>query len=169
MWLPPAVRTGAISLAVLLVVLGRPRSGTPDDRSPPKPELAVLRGKVVELGPYLSEKFQVPMDEDFGKASLVLVTQSGGVHPLIKDVRSRGFFMDKRLRDRDVELHVHNYPGLPFVRVIDAYSFKDGKKHKVDYWCTICSIATFQPGPCPCCQDEIGLRERPVDESKAGQ
>jgi hypothetical protein len=170
MWFRSATRTaGAISIGIILAVLVGLRSGTRDERSPPRPELAVLRGKVVELGPHLMDKFQVPMDEDLGKAILVVVTKLGEVHPLIKDIRSRGFFMDKRLRDREMELHVHKYPSLPFVRLIDVYSFKDGKRHKVDYWCTICAISTFQPGPCPCCQDEIKLRERPADETGAAR
>ncbi len=135
----------------------------------PKYESIVLRGKVVELGPHLRQAVNVPMDDDAGKAAVALVTDSGEVHPLVKDVRSRGFWMDKRLRDRSMELHVHKFPGLPFVRLIDVYSFKDGKKYAVDYWCTVCAITTFEPGPCPCCQDEIELRERPVDKIKPGQ
>jgi hypothetical protein len=135
----------------------------------PKYETIVLRGKVVELGPYLLDRHQVAVDEDAGKSVVVLATDAGEVHPLVKDVRSRGFWMDKRLRDRPMELHVQKLPGLPFVRLIDVYSFKDGKKYRVDYWCAICAITTYQPGPCPCCQDEIELRERPVDEIKPGE
>ena len=135
----------------------------------PKYESVVLHGKVVELGSHVLQSFGVPMDDDAGKAVVALVTDSGEVHPLVKDIRSRGFWMDKRLRDRPMELHLHKFPGLPFVRLIDVYSFNDGKKFAVDYWCTVCAITTFQPGPCPCCQEEIELRERPVDEIKPGQ
>jgi hypothetical protein len=134
-----------------------------------KPEPVTLRGRVVELGPHANTTFGVPMDDELGKAVIVLVTTAGEVHPLVRDVRSRGFFLDKRLRDREMELHVHKYAGLPFVRVIDAYSFRNGKKHQVDYWCDICAITTYQPGPCPCCQDEIQLRERPVAEIQPGR
>jgi hypothetical protein len=131
--------------------------------------LALLRGKVIELGPYLMARYQMPMDDDVGKNTVVLLTDSGEVHPLIKDLRSRGYWMDKRLRDRPMELHVHKFPGVPFVRLIDAYSLKDGKKYRVDYWCAVCAITTYEPGPCPCCQDEIELRELRVDEIKPGQ
>jgi hypothetical protein len=138
-------------------------------RDPAKYESIVLHGKVIELGPYVAERHDVAIDEDAGKVVLVLVTDSGEVHPLVKDVRSRGFWIDKRLRDRPMELRLHKFPGLPFVRLMDVYSFKEGKKYSVDYWCTICAITTYQPGPCPCCQDEIELRERLVDEIKPGQ
>ena len=118
-------------------------------RKSPSPKYAsvVLRGNVVELGPHVLKVFNVPMDDDVGKAVVALVTDSGEVHPIVKDVRSRGFWMDKRLRDRPLELHIHKFPGLPFVRVIDTYSFKNGKKLAVDYWCTVCAITTFEPGP----------------------
>jgi hypothetical protein len=152
---------GSAALSAFLVSAGGPQT----ERQAPKPELVILRGTVTELGPYLADAFQVPMDNDLGKATLALVTDSGTVHPLIKDMRSRGFFLDQRLRDRPMELHVHRYAGLPYVRVIDVYSFKDGRKHKVDYWCAVCAISTFQGGPCPCCQDEIELRELPVEEA----
>jgi hypothetical protein len=147
----------------------KPQDDRPDKPKPQssKYESIVLRGTVLELGPHLLQAFSVAMDDDLGKAVVALVTDSGEVHPLVKDVRSRGFWMDKRLRDRPMELHVHKFPGLPFVRLIDTYSFKDGKKYAVDYWCTVCAITTFEPGPCPCCQDEIELRERPVGEIKS--
>ncbi len=151
------------SLAIVLIALASQESA----RQNAKYEIVVLRGKVVELGTHLKQTIQVPMDADFGKGVVALVTDSGEVFPLIKDIRSRGFFMDQRLRDRPMELHVHKYARLPFVRLFDAYSLKEGKKFKVDYWCTVCSIATFEPGPCPCCQDEIEFRERPATESQS--
>jgi hypothetical protein len=151
-----------------VVALAKPDADV-QRREPPKPQAVTLRGRVAELGSHMANAFGVPVDDELGKAVIVLVTATGEVHPLVRDVRSRGFFMDKRLRDREMELHVHKYPGLPFVRLIDAYSFKNGAKHQVDYWCDICAITTYQPGPCPCCQDEIQLRERPAAETKTAR
>lgn len=155
--LPRLVLLAGVCLST--VTLASDRAVTSE---PPKPELVVLRGKVVELGPHLLETFAVPIDEDQGKAAVVLVTDSGEVHPLIKDIRSRGFFLDERIRNRQMELVVHKYARLPFVRVIDVHSYKDGRRHKLDYWCDICAIITFQPGECPCCQGEVELREQAV-------
>jgi len=152
-WLVCSIVSGAMMLA---------SHAFPQTRQTPKYESIVVRGKVIELGPYVQQTFQVAMDDDAGKSTLALVTSTGEVHPLVKDLRSRGFWMDKRLRDRPMELHAHRFPGLPFLRLIDVYSLKDGNKYRVDYWCTVCAITTFQPGPCPCCQDEIELREQLV-------
>jgi hypothetical protein len=129
----------------------------------PKPDDGTLRGRVVEIGPHLKEHCDVLMDDDQGH-SVALVTDSGEVVPIVKDLRSRGLFMDERLRDRAMELEVHRYPKLPFVQVIEVYSLKGGKRYRVDYWCDVCAISTFQPGPCPCCQAEITLREKPVED-----
>ena len=158
------LRCVALTLVVFLALACFAQEPAAQRNRQPKYEPVVLRGRVVELGPHVLQAFNVPMDDDAGKSVVALVTASGDVHPLVKDVRSRGFWMDKRLRDRPMELHAHKFPGLPFLRLIDVYSFKDGKKHRVDYWCTICAITTYQPGPCPCCQDEIELRELPVEK-----
>ena len=34
---------------------------------------------------------------------------------------------------------------------------QDGKLRMVTYWCDICSIRSFTPGPCVCCQPETTL------------
>jgi hypothetical protein len=34
---------------------------------------------------------------------------------------------------------------------------QDGKLRMVTYWCDICSIRSFTPGPCVCCQRETTL------------
>lgn len=128
-----------------------------------KPRLEHLRGKVVELGVYARRELGLPFDDDVGRSIVALVLEGGDVVPLIKDVRSRGFFLDARFRDRPVELHVMRYDRFPFVRLVDAYSINDGRRFHLEYWCDICAITTYEPGPCPCCQDPIELRERLAD------
>ena len=150
----------------LAVVAGSVLAAARDDKpATPTPEAARLSGKIVEIGPYVKDHFGVTMDDEQGQ-SVALVTESGELYPIIKDLRSRGLFMDKRMHHRPMELEVHRYAGLPFLQVIEVYSVKEGKKYRVDYWCSICAISTFQPGPCPCCQAEIELREQEVEEGR---
>lgn len=40
---------------------------------------------------------------------------------------------------------------------------KDGKLKLITYWCDTCSIRTFTPGPCWCCQQETTLDLRDPD------
>lgn len=39
---------------------------------------------------------------------------------------------------------------------------KDGKRLMVTYWCDVCGIRSYTPGPCWCCQQEtaLDLREK---------
>jgi hypothetical protein len=41
---------------------------------------------------------------------------------------------------------------------------KDGKLKLVSYWCDICSIRAYTPGPCVCCQRETELELREPDQ-----
>lgn len=41
---------------------------------------------------------------------------------------------------------------------------KDGKLKMITYWCDTCSIRTYEPGPCWCCQQETVLELRDPDQ-----
>jgi hypothetical protein len=68
---------------------------------------------------------------------------------------------DKRLAGLDVEAKGHftaadRFQVDPFyTRAL--YAIKDGKRLMVTYWCEICSIRQYEPGPCWCCQRETKL------------
>ena len=39
----------------------------------------------------------------------------------------------------------------------NMFVHKEGKRLMISYWCSVCSIRTWQPGSCLCCQDETEL------------
>lgn len=41
------------------------------------------------------------------------------------------------------------------------FSLREGKLHKVTYFCQICNITTYRPGICDCCQNPTEVREIP--------
>lgn len=41
---------------------------------------------------------------------------------------------------------------------------KDGALKMITYWCDVCSIRSFTPGPCVCCQKETTLDLRDPDD-----
>ena len=41
---------------------------------------------------------------------------------------------------------------------------KDGKLKMITYWCDVCSIRSYEPGPCWCCQAETVLQLRDPNE-----
>jgi hypothetical protein len=122
-----------------------------------------LRGKVVWLAEALERCFDVRVTEDAKERVLALETDSGELHPLIEDNRGRAFRTDERLRNREVELFVRRYQGVPPVQVIRTYTVKPDGKYLVDYWCDICAISMVEDGPCDCCQAHNELRERKVE------
>ena len=121
-----------------------------------------IRGRVVWLAEAVKKLHGVETDPDFAESLVALQTADGQLIPLLKDARGRGFMMDKRLRDRDMELLVRRYQGLPLVQVITVFTLHDGQKFELDYWCDICAISMYELKECECCQGPIRLRERRV-------
>ena len=75
---------------------------------------------------------------------------------------------DSRLNGFQVEAHGHfTAPDRFLIDPIHTHSFlvrQDGKLKLVTYWCDICSIRAYTPGPCVCCQRETTLDLRDPDQ-----
>jgi len=95
----------------------------------------------------------------------VLVTPEGDVK-LEGDRQTTLVLTDKRLDGKEFEVVGEPLPGKSFrVDPIHTKALKvqqNGKPLLVTYWCEVCSIRTYAPGPCMCCQadTELDLRER---------
>jgi hypothetical protein len=75
---------------------------------------------------------------------------------------------DKRLAGQDFEALGH-FTSADHFQVDPAYThalhvLKDGKRFMVTYWCDVCSIRQYEPGPCMCCQRETHLDLRELDD-----
>ena len=123
-----------------------------------------IRGKVVWLNEALTRHYGIKTVAEAAEQMLALETEDGKLHPIAEDSRGRSFRRDKRLRGIDVELLVRQYEGSPMVQIIQVFAFKEDGKYEVDYWCDICAIAMFELKACDCCQGDIELRERKVDQ-----
>ncbi len=68
---------------------------------------------------------------------------------------------DSRLAGVDLEVHGHTNAPAQFsidkIHTRSLFSYRDGKKLMVTYWCDICYIRTFSPGKCWCCQENTRL------------
>jgi len=74
---------------------------------------------------------------------------------------------DKRLNGMEFEIAGH-FTAADEFQADPAYThavhvLKDGKRFMVTYWCEICSIRQYEPGPCWCCQRETHLDLRELD------
>jgi len=81
--------------------------------------------------------------------------------PLDGDEPTQGILKDKRLAGADLEAAGHfANPSLFVVDPIHTkalHVYHDGNRHTISYWCSVCSIRTYTPGICWCCQEETAL------------
>jgi hypothetical protein len=90
----------------------------------------------------------------------VLRLADGKTVVLDGDKDTKGVLNDKRLAGVDLEvIGEMTSAGLKIdpIHMKGVFVHKDGKRFMVTYWCDVCSIRTFTPGICWCCQDETAL------------
>lgn len=97
----------------------------------------------------------------------VLQLADGSRLLLTGDDETTGVLKDKRLAGGDFEV-VGKLSGetvqiLP-IHEAALFSWKDGKRLRVTYWCDICAIRTYTPGLCWCCREETELDLREPDK-----
>ena len=94
---------------------------------------------------------------------LVLITllpndDDGKKITLVGDEFSEGQLRDPRLAGREWEFEGKFTADASFT-IYKLFTMKEGKRHRVTYYCEICHIYTHEPGLCMCCQDETELQE----------
>ncbi|MEZ6062857.1 MAG: hypothetical protein R3C19_21140 [Planctomycetaceae bacterium] len=119
---------------------------------------------MVWLADALKDDFGISTVPEAAERGLAIRTTAGELIPIVEDARGRAFRKDKRLRDMEVELLVRRYERQPFVQIIRVYELSDEEHFEVDYWCDVCAIVMFEPGPCSCCQDDNRIRKRLVED-----
>ncbi|MGO9254815.1 MAG: hypothetical protein ACLQU1_00720 [Bryobacteraceae bacterium] len=92
-------------------------------------------------------------------------------HKIVKldgDESTRKVLGDSRLNGFQVEAHGHfTAPDRFLIDPIHTHALlvrQGGKLKLVTYWCDICSIRAYTPGPCVCCQRETTLDLRDPDQ-----
>ncbi len=69
---------------------------------------------------------------------------------------------DDRLSGADMEFRGHRlsrdrFRIGPFFESKSMFVHRGGKMYTISYWCEICSIRTYTPGKCMCCQQETQI------------
>jgi hypothetical protein len=123
-------------------------------------ETVTRTGRVVELTSLLKAT-KLVFDTEPIAQQVVLQEADGTITPLLSDEASRALFLDKRLRDRRIEIQGRRYRGLPYLQVITFQVDDHGQLHTPEYFCDICTISVRYPQICPCCQGPMVLRMKP--------
>ncbi len=133
-----------VCVALLVCVLAQCFAQTPPSTT--------IRGKLTQAGP------NQPAIE----------TADHKIIQLDGDDPTRGVIRDKRLNGAEMEIKGHfTGPDRFAIDPIHTHAIlvrKDGHLKLVTYWCDVCSIRTYSPGPCWCCQRETTLDLRDPDE-----
>jgi hypothetical protein len=119
-----------------------------------------LTGKAVELTDALRPT-GIEFDAEPVARQVVVKGPDGTLTPLLSDGASRALFVDKRLRDRPVEIQGRRFAGLPYVQVVSFKVEENGRFQTPEYYCEICTISVRYPQTCPCCQGPMDLRMKP--------
>ena len=88
----------------------------------------------------------------------VIQTADQKTYTFAGDEFTRAQMADPKLNGREMELE-GRFASPGQFEAIRIFTLKDGKRHKVTYWCDVCSIRTHMPGRCMCCQAETELQE----------
>ena len=93
-----------------------------------------------------------------------IVTPGGERITVTGDAPTMGVVRDARVFGFDFEaVGKFTEPGKFVIDPIHTkaiYTWKDGKRLFITYWCDVCSIRTYTPGTCWCCQEETVLDPR---------
>lgn len=144
-------------MAVLLLVTGPGSVAPPPARAGQHAGQTVeLRGRAVCLDEVGLPKACVTGSRQFG-----LRTAEGRIHRFLASDPLAGAFEDPRVRERDLAVEARP-AGDDTVEIIAVYSVHNGKLHQVRYFCEVCNVWGYAPGPCPCCRAEMELKETPV-------
>ena len=82
------------------------------------------------------------------------------------DIPTLAVFLDKRVHGLELELSGAFQPNGVFstgpIHTKAMYVLRGDQRLFVTYWCDVCSIRTYSPGVCWCCQEEteLDIRER---------
>jgi hypothetical protein len=71
-------------------------------------------------------------------------------------------FADPRVRQRELQITAHQVSRgeLELTRI---QSVKEGKPYDLYFFCEVCNITAYAPGPCSCCREELEFRETPAE------
>ncbi|HWN97823.1 MAG TPA: hypothetical protein VNS63_00975 [Blastocatellia bacterium] len=128
------------------------------DRSPgaESNSLTVIRGRVVCFDARgRNDAVSCDSNSTFGLLSI-----DGKRYKFLLTDSSTAMFADSRVRQRDLQITAKLLPGDK-LETVTVQSIKQGKLYDIYYFCELCNIRAYAPGPCPCCRNELEFRETP--------
>ena len=154
-WFLTPLLTALLLVMPLSSLAARRQSETTD-----KYRLTVIQGRAVCL-----DASGRPNESLFGcddpSARFALVDRNAKLHNFALTDTSTAIFTDGRVRQRELQVTAR-LDSKSQLEIIRVQSIKEGKLYNLYYFCEICNITAYAPGPCPCCGNELEFRETPT-------
>lgn len=90
-----------------------------------------------------------------------LAASDGEFYKFLQDDPSAAIFTDPLIRQRELQVTARPHPGNR-LEVVQVRSIRDGKLYDIFYFCEVCNITAYAPGPCTCCRQPFEFRETPA-------
>jgi len=127
-----------------------------------RPGQIVIRGKVVcldESGRRLASEHNCQQPSHrFG-----FDTSDGKFYLFLRSDSATAMFFDPRVCQRELQITAR-LDAEGQLEIIKVHSIHQGRLYDIYYFCEICNITAYAPGPCHCCRQEFELKETPVPE-----
>ena len=140
-----------LTLLSLILLAPFPSSATGVEAASEDAPLVILRGRVKCLGPAC----------DTASGGFEFSASTGQQYTFFEGDELAHIFKDPRVRSRELQisarLHAKNR-----LEIIKVKSVVDGRLHDLYYFCEVCNITAYAPGPCPCCRNELEFFEKPL-------
>lgn len=89
-----------------------------------------------------------------------LVSADGRRYKFLSTDSSTAMFTDPRVRQRELQITAKLLTD-DRLEIVTVQSIRDGKLYDIYYFCELCNITAYAPGPCVCCRQELEFRETP--------
>ena len=98
-----------------------------------------------------------------GPDALGIRSADGRVYPLKADKSAQTLKAEKRLQTNEFQLTLKKLNDSSTYEIVKSQFFRGGKLYDFYYYCDVCNITTYVPGPCLCCRQETEYHEKLVE------
>ncbi|HXG64069.1 MAG TPA: hypothetical protein VNO70_03115, partial [Blastocatellia bacterium] len=103
-------------------------------------------------------------DCNHSSARFGFVTAEGKLYTFLPEDALTAMFTDRRVRERELQIGAL-LRANDQLELVKLQSVKDGKLYDLYFFCEVCNITAYGPGPCSCCYEELEFKEIPASAS----
>jgi hypothetical protein len=146
-------------LSILLSLAFYQNSAARENKKAQAPQV-VLQGYVACLDES-GHRLNAEQNCNQAKPDYELLTRDGKHYKFSPDDLIVPMFTQSRVRKMELQITalVHENDLLELIKIL---AIKEGKLYDIYYFCDLCNITAYGPGPCPCCFEPLVLIEKPA-------